>query len=50
MEIEKSVPITTKDVSSNHPHGIVYLIQHYTIRLVGDLLQVGVFFSGFLHQ
>jgi hypothetical protein len=50
MEIEKSVPITTKVVSSNHAHGIVYLIQHYAIKFVSDLLQVGVFFPGFLHQ
>ena len=47
MEIEKSVPITTKVVSSNHAHGIVYLIQHYAIKLVSDLLQVGVFFLVF---
>jgi hypothetical protein len=39
-----SVPITTKVVSSNLVHGEVYLIQHYVIQFVSDLLQV----SGFL--
>ena len=44
----KSVPITTKVVSSNPVHGEVYSIQHYVIslsvmtwdRLVADILQV----------
>jgi hypothetical protein len=34
----QSVPITTKVV-----HGKVYLIQHYVIKFVGDLRQVGGF-------
>ena len=38
--------ITTNDVSSNHTHGEVYLIQHYVIKFVSDLRQV----DGFLHQ
>ena len=37
----QSVPITTKVVSSNPAHGEVYSIQHYVIRFVNDLLQVG---------
>jgi hypothetical protein len=39
----KSVPITTKAVSSNPVHGEVYLIQHYVIKFVTDLRQVGGF-------
>jgi hypothetical protein len=42
----QSVPITTQVVSSNLIHGEVYLIQHYVIKFVSDLRQVG----GFLHQ
>jgi hypothetical protein len=42
----QSVPITTKVVSSNSVHGEVYSIQHYMIKFVSDLWQVG----GFLHQ
>ena len=38
--------ITTNDVSSNHAHGEVYLIQHYVIKFVSDLRQV----DGFLRQ
>ena len=41
-----SVPITTKVVSSNPVHGKVYSIQHYVIKFVSGLRQVG----GFLHQ
>ena len=41
----QSVPITTKVVSSNPVHGEVYSIQHYVIKFVNDLRQVG----GFLH-
>ena len=37
----RSVPITTKVVSSNPAHGEVYLIQHYVIKFVSDLRQVG---------
>ena len=33
----QSVPITTKDVSSNPVHGEVYSIQHYLINFVSDL-------------
>ena len=38
----QSVPITTKVVSSNPVHG-VYSIQHYVIKFVSDLRQVGGF-------
>jgi len=37
----QSVPITTKVVSSNPVHGEVYLLQHYVIKFVSDLLHVG---------
>ena len=40
----QSVPITTKVVSSNPVYGEVYLIQHYEIKFVSDLRQVGGFF------
>ena len=36
-------PITTKVVSSNPVHGEVYSIQHYVIKFVSDLRQVGGF-------
>ena len=39
----QSVPITTNIVSSNHVHGEVYSIQHYVIKFVRDLRQVGGF-------
>ena len=39
----QSVPITTKVVSSNSIHGEIYSIQHYVIKLVSDLRQVGGF-------
>jgi len=39
----QSVPITTKVVSSNPAHGEVYSIQHYVIKFVSDLRQVGRF-------
>ena len=39
----QSVPITSKVVSSNPVHGEVYLIQHYVIKFVSDLRQVGGF-------
>ena len=39
----QSVPITTKILSSNHTHGEVYSIQHYVIKFVRDLRQVGGF-------
>ena len=38
----QSVPITT-NVSSNPLHGKVYSIQHYVIKYVSDLWQVGGF-------
>ena len=38
-----SEPITTKMVSSNPVHGEVYLIQHYVIKFVSYLRQVGGF-------
>jgi hypothetical protein len=37
------MPITTNAVSSNLIHGEVYSIQHYVIKLVSDLRQVGGF-------
>jgi hypothetical protein len=37
----QSVPITTKVVSTNPSHGEVYSIQHYVIKFVSDLQQVG---------
>jgi len=40
----QSVSITTRVVSSNHTHGDVYSIQHYSIKFVSYLQQV----SGFL--
>jgi len=42
---EQSVPITTNGVSSNSAHGEVYSIQHYVIKLVSDLRQVGGFLT-----
>ena len=39
----QSVPITTTVVSSNPVHSEVYLIQHYVIKSVSDLRQVGGF-------
>jgi hypothetical protein len=39
----QSVPITTKVVSYNPAHGEVYLIQHYVIKFVSNLWQVGGF-------
>jgi hypothetical protein len=37
------MPITTKVVSLNPAHGKMYLIQHYVIKFVSDLLQSVVF-------
>ena len=42
----QSVSITTKVVSSNPAYGEVCSTQHYVIKFVSDLQQVG----GFLHQ
>ena len=39
----QSVPITTNVVSSNPAHGEVYSIQHYVIKFVSYLRQVGSF-------
>jgi hypothetical protein len=39
----QSMPITTNVVSSNPDHSEVYLIQHYVIKFVSDLRQVGGF-------
>jgi len=39
----QSVPITTKVMSSNPVHGEVYSIQHYVIKFVSNLQQVGGF-------
>jgi hypothetical protein len=40
----QSVPITTKIVSLNPTHGeVYYLIQHYVIKFVSDLLQISDF-------
>ena len=45
MVAMQPVPITTTAVSLNPAHGEVYSIQHYVIKFVKDLRQVG----GFLH-
>jgi hypothetical protein len=37
------VPNATKVASLNPAHGKVYLIQHYVMKLVSDLPQVGGF-------
>ena len=37
------VPITTDVVSLNPVHGEVYSIQHYVIKFISDLRQVGGF-------
>ena len=37
----QSVPSITKVLNSNPAHGDVYLIQHYVIKYVSDLRQVG---------
>jgi hypothetical protein len=42
IELTHSVPIITKVVSSNPAHGEVYSIQHYMIKFVIDLRQIGV--------
>jgi hypothetical protein len=39
----KSVPITTKVVSSNPANGDVYSIQHYMMKFISDLRQVSDF-------
>jgi hypothetical protein len=39
----QSVPITTTFVSSNPVHGEMYWIQHYVIKFVSNLRQVGGF-------
>ena len=42
----QSVPFTSKVVSSNPVHGEEYSIQHYGIKCVSDLRQVGGFSPG----
>jgi len=37
------INITHNAVSSNPAHGEVYLIQHYVIKFVNDLRQIGGF-------
>ena len=37
------VMVTTKLVTSNPGHGKVYSMQHYVMKFVGDLRQVGGF-------
>jgi hypothetical protein len=37
------LPNTTKVVSSNSTHGEMYSIQHYVIKFVSDLWQIGGF-------
>jgi hypothetical protein len=39
----QSVPITTNVVSFNPVHGEVYSIQHYVMKFISDLRQVGGF-------
>jgi hypothetical protein len=39
----QSVPITTNVVSSNPTHDELYSIQHYVIKFVSDVQQVGGF-------
>jgi hypothetical protein len=39
----QSVSITTNIMSSNPVHGEVYSIQHYVIKFISDLRQVGDF-------
>jgi len=39
----QSVPITTKVASSNPARDEIYSIQHYVIKFVSDLRQVGGF-------
>jgi len=48
-QVVQSVHITTKVVSWNPIHGEVYSIQHYVIKFVSDLRQVGGFLR-VLHQ
>ena len=42
----QSVPVTTKVVSSNLDQAEAYSIQHYVIKFVSDLRQVGCFLQG----
>ena len=43
----ESVPITTKVVSSHPVNVEVYTMQHYVIKFVSDLRQVGGFLGEF---
>jgi hypothetical protein len=42
----QSVPIINTVVRSNPVHGEAYSIQHYVIKFVSDLRQVGGFLQG----
>ena len=39
----QSMTVTTKVVSFNHAHGEMYAIQHYVIKFVSELREVGGF-------
>ena len=39
----QSVPIITELLSSNTAHGKVYSMQHYVMKFVSDMWQVGGF-------
>jgi len=43
LDLQLSMPITTKVVSSNPVHCEVYSIQHYVMQFASDLRQVGGF-------
>jgi hypothetical protein len=45
--MQKSLPITTKVVSSNHADDEVCFIQHYVMKFVTDLRQAGGFLRVF---
>ena len=45
-KLATQLPITTKAMSSNPVHGEVCSIQHYVIRFVSELRQVGGFLRG----
>jgi len=47
VEFTTTCAITAKVVSSNHVHGEVYSIQHYVIKFIYDLRQVGGFLRVF---
>jgi hypothetical protein len=49
LAMSLSVPINSNVVSSNTAHGEVYFIQHYMIKFVSDLRQVGGFLMVPIH-